>query len=44
MLSDLANKDSGQPNNLVDTLAKAMAARHIDMRVDDNDSGDEWSD
>jgi len=45
-LPDLANMNAEQSSTLADTLAKAMAARRVDMRVDDDeiDSGDEWSD
>jgi hypothetical protein len=43
---DLANLNEEQSSTLADTLAKAMAARRVDMRADEDelDSDDEWSD
>lgn len=43
---DLAGLNEEQSSTLADTLAKAMAARRVDMRADEDelDSDDEWSD
>lgn len=45
-LPSLNNLNEEQSHTLADTLARAMAARRVDLHADDEelDSGDEWSD